>query len=122
MPTTTEPAAAADLLDGIYSGPKAHLRALHDQLIAEISKLGAHEKAAKKTYISLRRKKQFAMLGPATKDQIELGLNVKDLRPGPRLKAMPPLGMCQSTVRLSRADEINAELMGWVRAAYAAAA
>ena len=38
----------ADPLDTIYSGPKAHLRVLHERLMAEISKLGAHEKAAKK--------------------------------------------------------------------------
>ena len=112
----------ADPLATIYSGPKAHLRVLHERLMVQIDKLGAHEKAPKKTYISLRRKKQFAMLGPATQDDIELGLNAKDLRPGPRLKAMPPMGMCQYTVRLSRADEIDAELMGWVRVAYLAAA
>ena len=46
--------------------------------------------APKKNYISLRRKKQFAMLGPATKDLLELGLNAKDLPSDPRLKALPP--------------------------------
>jgi hypothetical protein len=34
---------------------------------------------------------------------------------------MPPGGMCQYAVRLSRASEIDAELMAWVRAAYDAA-
>ena len=112
------PAADADPLAAIYTGPKAALRALHERLGAEIDKLGPYEKAPKKTYISMRRKKQFAMLGPATKDQIELGLNTKSLPASPRLRALPPGGMCQYSVRLSGPAEIDAELMGWVRAAY----
>ena len=113
--------AEGDPLDAIYTGPKAHLRVLHERLMTEIDKLGPHEKAPKKSYVSLRRKKQFAMLGPATKDQIELGLNARELPHATRLKAMPPGGMCQYAVRLSAADEINSELMAWVRAAYTAA-
>jgi hypothetical protein len=115
------PAESADPLDAIYTGAKAPLRALHERLSAAIDKLGAHEKAPKKSYVSLRRKKQFATLGPATKDQIELGLNAKDLPAAARLKALPPGGMCQYSVRLSNAGEIDAELMGWLRAAFDAA-
>ena len=111
----------ADPLDSIYAGPKAPLRKLHERLHAEISRLGALETAPKKAYVSLRRKKQFATLGPATKDQLELGLNAKALSASARLKALPPGGMCQYTVRLSKLSEIDAELMRWVRSAYDAA-
>ena len=113
--------AEADPLDAIYSGNKAALRPLHDRLSAAIDKIGAHEKAPKKSNVSFRRKKQFALIGPATKDLIELGLNAKDLPASPRLKVVPPGGMCQYTVRLGSAAEIDAELLGWVKAAYAAA-
>jgi len=113
--------AAADPLEAIYGGAKAPMRALHERMCAQIDKLGTYEKAPKKTYISLRRKKQFAMLGPATKDQIELGLNAKGLTAAPRLKALPADGMCQYTVRLSSASEIDAELMAWIRTAFDAA-
>ena len=119
---TASPAAPdTDPLDAIYAGSKAPLRTLHERLAAAIDKLGAHEKAPKKAYVSLRRKKQFAMLRPSTKDQIELGLNVTHLPASARLKAMPPGGMCQYTVRLSAPGEIDAELMAWVRLAYDAA-
>lgn len=111
----------AEPLDAIYSGNKAGLRALHEQLASAIGKLGPFESAPKKSYVSLRRKKQFAMIGPATKDAIELGLNIKQLPPSPRLKTMPTASMCQFTVRLSATREIDAELIGWLRAAYAAA-
>ena len=76
----------------------------------------------RKTYLSLRRKKQFAMLGPATKEVIEIGLNVKSLPTHARLKALPPGGMCQYAVRLSSVAEIDAALLGWIRAAYDASA
>ena len=113
--------ANADPLDAIYAGAKAPLRKLHELLHAKIRKLGEFEAAPKKAYVSLRRKKQFAMLGPATKDQVELGLNAKGLPASPRLKALPPGGMCQYSVRLSAGSEIDAELLAWVRAAYDAA-
>ena len=80
----------------------------------QISPLAARDQGA----FSLRRKKQFATLGPATKDQMELGLNAKSLPADPRLKQLPAGGMCQYSVRFSSADEIDVKLLGWVRAAF----
>jgi len=113
--------ASADALAAIYAGNKAPLRALHDSVMVRIGRLGDFEIAPKKAYVSLRRKKQFAMLGPATKDQIELGLNAKELPASARLKALPAGGMCQYAVRLSAERDVDAELLGWLRAAYDAA-
>lgn len=113
--------AEADPLDAIYTGAKQPLRALHDHAVRAIQGLGSFEQAPKKAYVSLRRKKQFAMLGPATREQLELGLNVRDLPASPRLKPMPAGGMCQYTLRLSRVEDVDAELLTWVRAAYEAA-
>ncbi len=115
------PPADADPLDAIYIGAKTALRPLHDQLMAAIAELGAFEIAPKKSCVSLRRTKQFAMLGPATKDQLELGLNIKALPPSPRLKTQPPASMCQYSLRLGHSAEIDAELMAWVRSAFEAA-
>jgi len=114
-------AAAGDPLDAIYSGNKAALRPLHELVMGTIKGFGDFEIAPKKAYLSLRRKKQFAMLGPATQTQIELGLNAKGLTADPRLKALPPGGMCQYTVRLSAASEVDAKLVGWLRTAFDAA-
>ena len=112
------PAEAGDPLDAIYAGNKAALRPIHESVMARIERLGAFEIAPKKDYVSLRRKKQFAMLGPAAQTQVELGLNVKGLPADARLKAMPAGGMCQYTVRLSTPAEVDASLVAWLRAAY----
>ena len=114
--------AADDALDSLYSGAKAPLRPLHDAVMAAVKVLGDCEEAPKKGYISLRRKKQFAMVGPATKELIEIGLNAKDLGPHQRLKMLPPGGMCQATTRIGNTDEIDALLKGWLKQAYDAAA
>jgi hypothetical protein len=111
-------AGLGDPLDSIYTGAKAALRPLHGALMKRIEALGAFEQAPKKSYISLRRKKQFAMLGPATQSSLELGLNAKDLPAASRLRAMQPGGMCQYTVRISGPAEIDAQLLAWIEAAY----
>lgn len=118
---TPTPPAGADPLDAIYAGPKAALRPVHEALIARIEAFGPFERAPKKAYVSLRRKKQFAMIGPATKDQIEVGLNVKGLAPHDRLKQQPAGKMCNYTLRLSQAVEVDATLVAWLRAAFDAA-
>jgi predicted transport protein len=107
-----------DVVDELYAGPKAALRPIHDRLMAEIRKFGDFEVSPKKTYVSLRRKKQFAMIGPATKTQVEVGLNMKDVEPTDRLQQLPPKGMCDYKVRLADAAEVDAEMVGWIRRAY----
>lgn len=108
-------------LDAIYTGAKAHLRPLHERIVAAVGAFGPFEQAPKKAYVSLRRSRQFAMVGPATKDSIEIGINHKALPAHPRLKALPPGGMCNASLRLGTAAEVDAELLGWLRAAYDAA-
>ena len=110
-----------DVVAALYTGPKAELRPIHDKLMAEINKFGEFEIAPKKTYVSLRRKKQFAMIGPATKTQVEVGLNAKGLTGGDRLVEQPPNSMCNYKVRLSTVKEADAELIGWLKKAFESA-
>ena len=108
----------SDVLAAIYAGPKATLRPVHDALMSAINEFGAFEIAPKKGYVSLRRKKQFAMIGPATNTRVEVGLNMKDVAATSRLEAMPPGGMCQYKVKVTQAREVDKELISWVRRAY----
>jgi hypothetical protein len=113
--------ASGDVLDEIYSGPKAHLRPIHEALMAAIGTFGAFEIAPKKGYVSLRGKKQFAMIGPATNTQVEIGLNMKDIKGTARLVEQKPGGMCQYKVRVADRNEVDEQLIVWVRKAYDAA-
>ena len=120
-PVAQSAGAEGDPLDAIYAGAKAPLRPLHDAVMAAVRALGDFEAAPKKSYVSLRRKKQFAMVGPATKDALEIGLNAKDLPPHERLKLQPPGSMCQATTRIGSVQEVDALLKGWLKSAYSAA-
>ena len=110
--------AAVDALDEIYTGTKAGLRPLHEAVMAVIVSFGPFEIAPKKGYLSLRRKRQFAMLGPGTKGRVEVGINMKGVAGTERLIAQEPGGMCQYKVYLSQTDEVDAELAAWLRQAY----
>jgi hypothetical protein len=108
------------VLDEIYSGAKAALRPIHDKLMAQVNQFGAFEIAPKKGYVSLRRKKQFAMIGPATNTRVEVGLNVKGLTPDARLVELPPKGMCDYKVKLTKPEEVDDKLIVWIRQAFEA--
>jgi hypothetical protein len=114
-------ATTDDVLAEIYSGKKEHLRPVHDKLMRAIEKFGEHEVAPKKGYVSLRRKKQFAMLGPKTNERFELGLNLKDNINDTRVKPVPPGGMCQYIVPLTSAEDVDDKIIHYVKRAYDAA-
>jgi hypothetical protein len=114
-------ASTDDVFAEIYSGPKAALRPIHDAFMAGIARFGEFEIAPKKGYVSLRRKKQFAMIGPGTKTRVDIGINVKGVKGTGRLVELPPGGMCQYKVAVTNAKEVDKELLGWVRQAFDAA-
>ena len=102
----------------IYSGAKAGLRPIHDKLIDAISKFGEFEIAPKKAYVSLRRRKQFAMVGPAASSRIEVGINMKGLTGSDRLIELAQPAMCAFKVKVSDVREVDRELLSWIKQAY----
>jgi predicted transport protein len=110
-----------DPLAALYAGKKEHLRSIHDALIAAITRWGPFEQAPKKAYVALRRKKQFAMLGPKNANAAELGINLKDAIDSSRIVAQKPGGMCQYAVLLTSAEDIDPEVLGVLRRAFDAA-
>ena len=74
-----EGASLDDVVDEIYAGAKADLRPIHDRLMATLNQFGDFEVVPKKGYVSLRRKRQFAMIGPATKNPRRGGHQLEDI-------------------------------------------
>lgn len=73
----------------------------------------------KKTTVSIIRKKQFALLKPATKTRIDLGLKIKDKPTTDRLEDSGPFGsMCTHRVQLTDTSQVNEELVSWLKGAY----
>jgi predicted transport protein len=108
-----------DMIDKQFKG-KEHLKPLYDRLLAEIMKFGNDiEVAPKNAYVSLRRKKQFAMLQPATKTRFEVGINLKGREPEGKLEAVSASNaMCSHRISLADTKEIYREVIDWLRLAY----
>jgi len=110
------------LIDAQYAGKKADLRPIYDALIAAVNKLGKDvDVSPKKSYVSLRRSKQFGLIQPSTATRIDVGINLKGTAPTKRLEASGSFnGMVSHRVRVTDAKQVNAELKGWLKKAYEA--
>jgi predicted transport protein len=117
------PAEGDALVEAQYAGPKAVLRPIYESLISQLKKLGKDiEVSPKKTYVSLRRSKQFALIQPSTATRIDVGINLKDVPPTKRLEDSGSFNaMVSHRVRLETAADVDAELLAWLKKAYEAA-
>lgn len=107
-----------DLITKQYQG-KEHFKPIYDKLILEIQNFGSDiEIAPKNAYVSLRRKKQFATLQPATKARLEIGINLKGQAPEGKLEAEKPNAMCSHKIKISSIGDIDGEVMEWIKTAY----
>ncbi|MFN0152075.1 MAG: DUF4287 domain-containing protein [bacterium] len=115
--------AGDDLVAAQYAGTKAALRPVYEALIAALAKLGSDvEVSPKKTYVSLRRSKQFALIQPTTATRIDVGINLKGEPVTARLEASGSFNaMVSHRVRVEKAGDVDAELKAWLKKAYDAA-
>ena len=112
--------AQDDLVAAQYAGAKTGLRPIYERVLQIVHAFGEDvEIAPKKTYVSLRRSKQFAIVQASTKDRVDLGLNLKGIDPTERLEGGKVFGgMCTHQVRLREPGDVDAEVTGWLREAY----
>lgn len=114
---------AADPLESQYKGPKEALRPIYDEVIKVVSKFGKDvEISPKKTYVSLRRNKQFALVQPSTRTRVDVGINLKGQSPTARLEESGSFNaMVSHRVRITKKSEVDADLRRWLKKAYDAA-
>lgn len=112
---------ASSLVDAQYKG-KEDLRPIYDKLHALITKLGDDVQVTPKNKaVSFIRKHQFALVKPATKTRIDLGLKIKGQAPEGRLEDSGPFGsMCTHRIQIHSLADVNREVSKWIKRAYAA--
>jgi Domain of unknown function (DUF5655)/Domain of unknown function (DUF4287) len=108
------------LVEAQYAGPKSGLRPIYDAVLAAVRKFGNDvEVSPKKAYVSLRRRKQFAIIQPSTATRVDIGINLKGAAASGRLEASGSFNaMLSHRVRVSQPKEVDKELVAWLRQAY----
>lgn len=109
-----------DPIDAQYQGAKQALRPIYDAVIAIVSRFGNDvEVAPKKAYVSLRRRKQFALVQPSTSTRLDIGLVLRGKPPKGRLEASGGFNaMVTHRVRAESKADLDRELTGWLKEAY----
>lgn len=108
-----------NFVDAQYTG-KEGIRPIYDALVAAVGNFGDDvEVAPKRTYVSLRRKKQFGIIQPSTASRVDVGINLKGVEPAGRLEKSGSFNsMVSHRVRLGAVSDVDDELIAWLRQAY----
>lgn len=111
--------SSEDLVTNQYNN-KEQLRPIYEMLISTIVKFGNDVVITpKKGSVSLIRKKQFALIKPATKTRVDLGLKIKGIEVQGRLENSGPFGtMCTHRIQLQNVSDIDNEVIKWLSMAY----
>lgn len=108
-----------DLVELQYKG-KESLKPIYEKLLETIQGFGEDVKITpKKTSVSMIRKHQFALIKPATKTRIDLGLKLKGVENKGRLEGSGPFGtMCTHRIQITLDNDVDSETIDWLKQAY----
>jgi Domain of unknown function (DUF5655) len=109
------------LVEAMCAGPKASLRSIHDQIVKLARKLGKDVVVMPcKTYVSLWRKQQFAIVKPTTRTRVDLGFTLLDVKLRGRLEAVRKAAgdRISHVIKLESPKEIDEEVKCWLSEAY----
>ena len=111
------PTVGEDPVAGQYAGAKAGLRPVYDAVVQAVTAFGEDvEIAPKRTGVSLRRGKQFAVVEAASSKRVQLGVQLKGEPTTERL--LTGNAMCSHKVNLTSPDDVDDDVVGWLRSAY----
>jgi len=112
-------ADADELIEGQYAD-RPHLKPVFDAIVAGAEGLGEVIIQARKTYVSLvSPRRTFARIQPATRNRVDLGLRLEGQEPGGRLLLSKIHETMRLQISLCRPAEVDAEVLSWLRKAYA---
>lgn len=111
-----------DQVNGLFTAKKAHWRPAYDRLAEAIAGLGDVKVLPKKGMVGFAKTKaQFTVLAPSTPDRFDIGLKLPGVAPTARLADADGWYTSMThRVQLSSPDQVDDELLGWVRQAYEA--
>jgi predicted transport protein len=107
--------------DAQYAGAKAALRPIYDRVLAAVQSFGDDiELQTRQTYVAFARGKQFAAVQPTTRTRVDIGLKLPYVPMGGRLEPATNVGSGSMThkVAVTSPDEVDDELINWLRKAY----
>ncbi len=99
------------------------MRPTYDASVDAVLRFGKDvEVAPKKAFTSLRRSKQFVIVQPSTKTRIDVGINLKGFDATERFESSGSFNaMVSHRVRIIDINQVDAELVEWLKQAYEAA-
>lgn len=112
--------AEEDPIDALFAGPKVVLRPIYEAIVKTVNTFGHDiEFAPKKTNVSLRRAKQFALVEPSAPTRVDIGINLKGVAPTGRLEAAGTWnGMVSHRVCIAKIGDFDVEVKVWLKQAY----
>ncbi len=113
---------APGYVDDLFSGARAHLRPICDEVLALATSFGDDVKVSPcKTFVPLYRSHVFGQIKPTTQTRVDLGLALGDTKANKRLIDTGGLAKKDRITRrieLTSVSDIDAEVKKWLKAAY----
>jgi len=109
-------------VDKMFAGPKEHLRAIYDEILAFAKTLGPDIRVSPcQTFIPIYRNHVIAQVKPTTRTRIDLGLALRDTKTPKRLintGGFEKKDRITHRIEISSADDFDDEARRWMKKAY----
>jgi hypothetical protein len=113
---------AQDYVDKMYAGPKAHLRAIYDEILTYAKTLGKDVGVSPcSTMVPIYRKHVIAQIKPTTRTRIDLGLALRGTKTPKRLVdtgGFAKKDRITHRIEIASIEEFDDEAKRWMRVAY----
>lgn len=106
----------------MFAGPKQHLRAIYDEILAYAKTLGHDVRISPcQTFVPIYRNHVIAHLKPTTRTRIDLGLALRDSKTPKRLintGGFEKKDRITHRIEIGSAEDFNEEAKRWMKKAY----